>query len=212
MLPVDENRSVYNLNVALGVVRDRLGAVDLREQCRRCDAQYQAQDSGAAVTVTYLNRRYVVMFPDITVSPTEGTDELPLREKILILHYLAQAKGTEPTGKLITYRDLPGGVVYFPTFSKRTTDQLARRFGKEPALLVEASQPLGGREIEYGDTGVVINGFGRVPVILVLWKGDDEFSPQLNLLFDANITDYLESEDVTVLCEVLTWKLMRYSR
>ena len=203
---------MYNLDVAYGVVRDRLAGVDLKEQCRRSDAGYESDDSGVRVTVGYLNRPYIVAFPDLTVSPPEGADELPLREKILVLHYLAQAKGTAPTGKLITYRDLPGGVVYFPTFSKRTTDQLARRFGREPALLVEASQSLGGREIDYGDVGVVINGFGRVPVTLVHWQGDEELTPQLNLLFDANITDYLESEDVTVLCEVLTWKLMRYSR
>ena len=211
-MPVDEDRSVYNLNVALGVVRDRLGAADIEEQCRHSDARYESDDSGARVILEYLNQRYVVKFPDITVSPAEGTDELPLREKILVLHYLAQAKGTAPTGTLITYRDLPGGVVYFPTFSKRTTDQLARRFGRGPALLVEASRTLGGREIDYGDAGVVINGFSRVPVTLVLWKGDEELAPQLNLLFDANITDYLESEDATVLCEVLTWKLVRYSR
>jgi len=209
---VNEDRSVYNLDVAYGVVRDRLATADLEEQCRRSDARHEADDSGTRVTVDYLNRPYVVSFPDMTVAPPEGADELPLREKILVLHYLSQAKGTEPTGKLITYRDLPGGVVYFPTFSKRTTDQLARRFGKEPALLVEASRSLGGGEIDYGDVGVVINGFSRVPLTLVLWQGDEELAPQLNLLFDANITDYLESEDVTILCEVLTWKLVRYSR
>lgn len=212
MLPADENRLVYNLNVALGVVRDRLDTVDLEEQCRRSDAQYRAQGSGASVTVAYLNQPYVVTFPDLSVLPAEGTGELPLRERILILHYLAQAKGSAPTGKLITYRDLPGGVVYYPTFAKRTTDQLTRRFGKEPALLVEASQPLGGREVDYGDTGVVINGFSRIPITLVLWQGDEELAPQLNLLFDSNVTDYLASEDVTVLCETLTWKLVRYSR
>jgi len=211
-LTTDKNRTVYNLDVAFGIVRDRLAAVDLEEQCRRCDARYRARGKGAVVTVTYLNQPYDITFPDLTVSPAEGTGELALRENILVLHYLAQAKGTGATGKLITYRDLPGGVVYFPTFSKRTTDQLVRRFGKEPALLLEASRSLGGRTIDHGDAGVVINGFSRVPVTLVLWRGDEEFTPQANLLFDANITDYLESEDVTVLSEVLTWKLVRYSR
>ncbi len=212
MLPVDENRTVYNLNVAFGVVRDRLSALDLEEQSRLSDSRYESVNSGITVTVDYLGKPYVISFPDLTVLPEGDAHELPLREKILVLHYLAQARGTTATNRLITYRDLPGGVVYFPTFSKRTTDQLTRRFGLEPELLVEASKTLGGREIDLGDTGVVINGFNRVPITLILWRGDEELAPQMNMLFDTNITDCLESEDVTVLCEVLTWKLMRYSR
>ncbi len=212
MLPVDDNRTVYNLNVAFGVVRDRLAAVDLEEQSRLSASRYESVSSGITVTVDYLGEPYVISFPDLTVLPEGDADELPLREKILVLRYLAQAKGAAATSRLITYRDLPGGVVYFPTFSKRTTDQLTRRFGREPGLLLEASKVVGGTEIKLGDTGVVINGFNRVPITLVLWCGDEELAPQMNMLFDTNITGYLESEDVTVLCEVLTWKLVRYSR
>jgi hypothetical protein len=212
VLPADENRTVYNLNVALGVVRDRLTALDIEEQSRLSDSRYESVNSASTVTVGYLGKPYVISFPELTVLPEGNADELPLRERILVLRYLAQAKGTTATNKLITYRDIPGGVVYFPTFSKRTTDQLTRRFGREPELLLEASRTLGGRVIDLGDTGVVINGFNRVPITLVLWHGDEELAPQLNMLFDTNITDYLESEDVTVLCEVLTWKLVRYSQ
>jgi hypothetical protein len=43
----------------------------------------------------------------------------------------------------------------------------------------------------------------------VLWKGDEEVSPNGNILFDANISDYLSTEDVTVLCETITWKLVK---
>ena len=209
---MDKERTVYNLNVAFGIVRDRLAAVDLEEQSRLSDSRYESVNSGITVTVDYLGKPYVISFPDLTILPEGDANELPLREKILVLRYLAQAKGTTATNKLITYRDIPGGVVYFPTFSKRSTDQLTRQFGGEPELLVEASKVLGGRETDLGDTGVVVNGFNRVPITLVLWHGDEELAPQLNILFDTNITDYLESEDVTVLCEVLTWKLVRYSR
>jgi hypothetical protein len=43
---------------------------------------------------------------------------------------------------------------------------------------------------------------------LVLWKGDDELPPQLIILFDANVSDYLEPEDVTVLCEIISRRLI----
>ena len=207
----EESRSVYNLDVAYAQVRERLAASDIEEQCRRSSSEYRRLDSGETATVHYLNQPYLVTFPECKVTPTDNT-ELPLREQILVLHYLAQAKGTAATGKLIPFRDLPGGVVYYPTFSKRTMEPLTRFFGKEPELLIKVCERLGAQPSDMGDTAVIIHAFPRVPITLVLWHGDEELSPQLNLLFDANILDYLETEDVTVVCEIITWRLVGYSR
>jgi len=210
-LSAEKNHSVYNLDVAYARVRERLASADIEEQCRRSDSEYNKQDPGETATVHYLNQPYLVTFPGSKVTPVDGT-ELPFREQILILHYLALAKGTAAANKFVPFRDLPGGVVYYPTFSKRTMEPLTRYFGREPELLVRASQRLGAQLSDMGDTAVTINAFRRVPITLVLWHGDEELSPQLNLLFDANIMDYLETEDVTVLCEIITWKLVGYSR
>ena len=210
-MAADKNRSVYNLDVAYTQVRERLAAADIEEQCRRSGSEYERLDSGETATVYYLNRPCLVTFPECKVSPVDSS-ELPFREQILILHYLATAKGTAATGKLIPFRDLPGGVVYYPTFSKRTMEPLTRFFGREPELLKKVCQRLGAQPSDMGDTGIVINAFPRVPITMVLWHGDEELSPQLNLLFDANILDYLETEDVTVVCEIITWKLVGFSR
>jgi hypothetical protein len=56
---------------------------------------------------------------------------------------------------------------------------------------------------------VTINAFDRVPLTLVLWRGDEEVAPNGNILFDANISDYLSTEDVTVLSETIVWKLVK---
>jgi hypothetical protein len=210
-LSAEKDRSVYNLEVAYAQVCERLASADIEEQCRRSGSEYRRQGSGETATVYYLNQPYLVTFPGNKVTPADGT-ELPFREQILVLHYLARARGTATTGRLITFRDLPGGVVYYPTFDKRTIEPLTQYFGREPELLVRTSQRLGAQPSEMGDTAVVINAFPRVPITMILWHGDEELSPQLNLLFDANIMDYLETEDVTVVCEIITWKLVGYSK
>jgi hypothetical protein len=56
---------------------------------------------------------------------------------------------------------------------------------------------------------VNINAFDRVPTTLVLWRGDEELAPNGNILFDSNISDYLSTEDITVLCETIVWKLVK---
>jgi hypothetical protein len=211
-LPSEQERSIYNLDAAYAIACRQLAKVDIEEQCRRSGAQYQVKDSQKAITIRYLNQPYLITFPDIDVSFIDGVEKVPLREKILILHYFIQAKGTPASNKLITFRDLPGGNIYYPTFTKRTMKPLSDNFGKEPSLLARVCEKVGGRKADYGDIGITIDAFDRVPITLVLWQGDEEFPPQLNLLFDSNITDYLESEDVTVLCETLAWRLIGFLR
>jgi len=208
----ENNRSIYNLDAAYSIARQQLATIDIEQQCRRSGAHYQVKDTQKAVTIRYLNRSYLINLPDIEVSLVDSDEPVPIRDKILILHYFILAKGTPSTNKQITFRDLAGGTVYYPTFTKRTLEPLTNHFGREPALLLKASEKMGSRKADYGDVAIIIDAFERVPITLVLWQGDDEFPPQLNLLFDSTISDYLDTEDVTVLCEILTWRLIGYLR
>ena len=164
------------------------------------------------MTLNYLNEIYRIDVLSGEIAFVDSKTPVPLRDKILILHYFTQAQGTSLTGKQIPYRDLPGGLVYYPTFIKRTIEPLADFFGKNPALLVGVGKMLGARKGEVGNASLIIDAFARVPVNIILWQGDDELKAEVNLLFDANITDYLTSEDVTILCETITWRLVNYAK
>jgi hypothetical protein len=128
-----------------------------------------------------------------------------------MLHYLNCASGTLPKGRLITYRELPEGVTYAENFRKRAIMPLLAAFGRQPERLPEAAESLfGATRGDIGDASVCINAFPRVPVTLVIWKGDEEFPAGANILFDAGISDYLSPEDITVLCETITRALANF--
>ena len=188
------------------------GIDDIEQQCRQSGAQYQMVDSQKTIIIQYLNQSYLITLPHIKVSLVGSDQNVRVIDRILMLHYLITAKGTPLANRLITFRELPDGNVYFPTFSQRTVRPLLNCFGREPALLVKAGEKLGGYKAAYGDTALTINAFRRLPITIVLWRGDDEFAPQGNLLFDATISDYLPTEDIAVLCETVTWRLIRSSR
>ncbi|MGQ9546429.1 MAG: DUF3786 domain-containing protein [Dehalococcoidia bacterium] len=183
---------------------------DMEQQCRKSGAKYIGPRE---IVISYLNRLYHIMLPDVKMSLEDSPDfvgiEVPLRDKILILHYFTLAKGTLATGRLITYRQIPGGINYFPAFSQRAITPFVNRFAKEPEQLTKAAAKLGGHKGDYGDVSVVINALPRVPVTFVLWTGDAEVAANGSILFDANISDYLSTEDVAVLSETITWKLVR---
>jgi hypothetical protein len=188
------------------LAREQLAEMkDLAEQCRKSGARC-VNTSG--VVLSYLNEQYRVTVPDGEISLENSKVEIPLRDKILILHYFIGAKGTPATRKLIAYKQLLGGVSYFPAFSQRAIAPLVRGFGKRPELLVEASSRLGGYKAVQGDVSVTVSAFERVPITLVLWRGDEEVAPNGTILFDANISNYLSTEDVTVLCEAMVRRLV----
>ncbi len=201
-------KSEYGYGLALQLARERIARIDdLRQQCLRSGAKYI--DSPKAVIIDYLNRPYQVTFPEIEVSLAGEREAIPIRDKILILHYFGQAKGTPPSNRKITYKELADGIHYFPVFYKRAIAPIVSHFGKEPSLLLDTARILGGNKTGYGDMAVTLNAFSKVPITLILWQGDKEFSPEGNMIFDSSISDYLTNEDINVLCETIAWRLVR---
>ena len=194
-------------DISYKLAHERLVKInDIKDQCRKSGAKYLEPNK---IVITYLNQPYHITLPEIDIL-LEGSDaKVPLRDKILILHYFTEAKGTPATGKLIAYKQLPGGISYFPAFFKRAINPFVNHFGQNPEILIKVDAKLGGRESDYGDVSVTINAFDYVPITLVLWRGDEELAPNGNILFDASISDYLTTEDVTVLTETLIWKLVK---
>jgi hypothetical protein len=202
----------YGYSLAFKLAGEQLTGVDIKEQCRKSGADYKAVDSGQIVTVEFLNRPYRITLPEVDVSLADSEAEVPPSDKILILHYLTLASGTPLSNKLIAFQELPEGASYQRTFSKRSIEPLVRYFSPKPERLLELAESLGGQKVDYGDVAVKINGFRMVPVTLVLWRGDEEFPPRGNILFDSTISGYLSTYDITVLCDAIVWRLVRALR
>jgi len=210
VLPNQKNYG-YAYEFAYELACEQLAKIEGIEQlCLKSGAQYQMADSQKVIILEYLNRTYQITFPDIKVSSQDNDEEVPIKDKVLILHYLTLAKGIPLTNKLIAFKELPEGSSYFPTFAKRTVKPILNHFGDEPNSLIDTAERLGGHEADYGDVAVTINAFSRVPITLVLWRGDEEFAPEGNILFDSTISDYLATEDITILCETIVWRLIKY--
>ena len=187
----------------------KLASMDLEEVCRKSGAQYVDQNR---VILHYLNRPYWITLPNVEISLEDGEEKVPIKDRILILHYLTQATGAPYTNKLITYGQIEGGKFYCPVFVKRNLEPILSCFGDRPELLVDVAQQFGGQRSNYGDVSVSIDAFPMARIFFIIWKGDDEVPHGGNILFDGNIPGYLASEDVCVLCETLIWRLINLTK
>jgi hypothetical protein len=181
---------------------------DLEEQCRRAGAVCNSTTTGKSILLKYLGLEHSIALPDVDITSGVGATPAALRDKLLMLHYFNTSRGTARSGRQVTFRELPDGPVYFPTYMKRAIKPFTDAFGKEPVRLLAAGAMLGGRQGDAGDASVIIDAFPRIAITYVLWAGDEELPPQGNILYDASITDYLPTEDITVLTESISWKLV----
>ena len=202
--PRDSWQEAWQLAVDLAV--EELAAADLAERCLKSGASWRADEQ--VVEIACMNRSCCLAPPDFEVE-VAGGPEADIRERILLLHYLQKASGSALTGTWMAFSEIPGAQLYLANFQARSGDRLARAFGDEPHRLPEVADGLGGVESDIGDAGVRIPALPRVPVLTVVWKGDDEFPPSGDVLFDSSITDYLPTEDIIVLAEKVVTRLCR---
>jgi len=124
---------------------------------------------------------------------------------ILILHYLKKKLGGLPsvTGEWISFKQLEGGLGYYPAFKKRVIEPILRKYGLNPKAILELVERFGAKRIQAGDVGVLLEPFDGVPVLITLWRGNEEFGPEANILFDKSIKDIFYTEDVVILAEFI---------
>jgi hypothetical protein len=198
----------YGHELAYQIAGEQLAGIkDYAEQCRKSGARYVPAENSAIIS--YLNDSCRISLPDGVITYVDNKAEVPPRDKILILHYFLRASGRPLTGNLITYKELQEGINYYRTFFKRAIEPIVNHFKDSPQKLLETAAVLGGVKSDYGDTAVTLKALPYVPLNIVLWREDGEFPPDGNIMFDSTITDYLPTEDITIICEIIAWRLVR---
>lgn len=138
---------------------------------------------------------------------------VPAKEhvSIIVLHYLIRKLSAVPmpvrSGEWVSFNQIEGGEGYYPTFRKRTIDVILRKYGTNPDGLLDSALRLGARRAGTSDAGLILEPLEGVPIMITVWKGDSEFGPDANILFDRKIADIFCTEDIVVLAEFVTHSL-----
>jgi hypothetical protein len=186
------------------------------------DPDLLASYAGAAVerdekgeprfSLTFLNQDLVSPWPEMTFANRASREDLPVQQQVFLMHYLQGAwnsNGAPVTGSWIAFQEVPDGRFYLDAFMKRAKVPLVKAFGSEPEQLVKiAARAYGAEPSDHGDISVKIRALPLVPIALILWKGDDEFPPEGNVLFDGNISKILSAEDIAWLAGAVVYPLM----
>jgi Domain of unknown function (DUF3786) len=125
---------------------------------------------------------------------------------VLLYHY-SLANPTQERGKLVKFGNLPGGHAYENAFAQRAVQPIERIFCDKPEELIIAARMIGGKLKSFGDASVHIQALPGIPIVYVLW-GANEFPASANILFDESASCFLPTEDLAVLGEFTTQRLI----
>jgi hypothetical protein len=187
-----------------------LKKMDPEERAGKAGGAYRENGGGKEIVIYFFSDPYHIRFPEIGIS-SPSKKAVSLVTRTLLLHYLIRADGSPLRGRWVAYKDIPGGLLYSSVFARRVTEPLVRKFGQAAALFKDSGLKLGGRSGDAGDASFVVQMLPFIPVQYVLWEGDEEFPPSVQLLFDASVDHYLSLEDIVVLGQMTTGRLIHQS-
>ncbi len=130
-----------------------------------------------------------------------------VKEIYCILYGYASSNPVQETSKLISFRKIPGGWLYYKPFTYRALKSIEKAFGSNPEMLVRAGELLGGTRAKIGDSSVKLYSLPLIPITIVIWAETDEFPASANMFYDSSITNYLSTEQIVMLSELTASRL-----
>lgn len=160
-------------------------------------------------TVRLLRDEYTVDMEDKRILSLSCNVSAKDSVSILILHYLVRSLKGLPTitNEWVSFQQLDGGQGYYSAFKGRTLKTILRKYKSKPEALLELTSRFKAKRVQFADIALVFDVFDGVPFVIEMWRGDDEFGPEVNLLFDKSITDIFCTEDIVVLSEFVVHQI-----
>jgi hypothetical protein len=188
------NRVTYE--DAINLAWEDLAGRDLDELSRISGVPFDSEKGH--FVLTFLKDEYHISPSQKTLRSSDGQEVYSFLA-VLLLHYLVNVKDVELTGKLLSFRELEGGDVYYSAFCARAINRIKDEFGENPKILIDIGKRIGAKEGKHGDVSITLDVFPKIPVTVILWEGDLEVEPSSNMLFDSSIKELLPTEDVAVI-------------
>jgi len=161
--------------------------------------------------VPFMDETIAVRVADRTILRPNGS-ELASFKRVLVLHYLLGATAGPASDEWVTFRELEAGRFYLPAFRARAIEVLEPVLGPRPDRLLPAAAPLGGKPMEFGDASASIVVMPKVCMGIVVWAGDDEFAPEVSMLFGRTAAEILPTEDLAVVGGLVASRLAKNVR
>ncbi|MHC4158027.1 MAG: DUF3786 domain-containing protein [Planctomycetota bacterium] len=171
---------------------EQLLKLDTKLTEKRADCHYICEKNQYLLEM--LNKKYVIDLKKREIfSDNPDSEQQPpnFLQQLCLLAYLINSQDLPLAGVLVRAEELPSGQFFFRGLHRLPTEKLKRVFGSCPQRLYEALSHFDAEKRGFGDASIELRVFARVPLTIVIWRGDDEFDARASLLFDRTASSHL---------------------
>jgi len=167
-----------------------LAGKDPEEICRRALCRYDSNKG--CYTLSVWDEDYGI-YPDESkiIRTRDDKSDINTFLGLFIVHYLLTSKAIPISKEWISEKDIPGGVAFFRGPHAIPTYLIEKRYGDNMGGLCNTCEQLDGIPLDMADKAYSFKIAPRIPVAVLLWKGDDEFPAESKILFDRTIVEHL---------------------
>ncbi len=148
-----------------------------------------ATHEGDALKITYMGQ-------EIILNSSGFKDEMEVMDKLLLLMYIKQSGKNTVSGKWVAFRELKDGLIRAESFHGACEISLAKIFEHEGERLLRRLVEMGAEKVEGFSAGqsFTIYPLPRIPFLILLWPGDEDFCAECKMLLDTTATGFLDVE------------------
>jgi hypothetical protein len=188
----------------------------LRRELRNRDPAVLARNTGAQLGdgdegsfhITYWDRTLRVGFPEFMVEDAETGAPVDEKTEQLIIHYFHTADGAGGKDAWVSLAELPDGAFYRHAYQGYSGDHLALELQNDLEFLQKVSLEMSGKPEAFGDVSYSFRVLPRLFLLVVYWKGDEEFPPSAQVLFSDTARHYLPTDICAYLGRLLVDRLL----
>ena len=174
----------------------RLLEMEPSDVCRRSHAEYDADRMLYSIVAFGKTYRVNPATGDIKPAHDPSSAEwahapVSVELGLLILFYLLGAQDVPLSGKWVNEFSLRGGALFFRGPHAIRNSEISDRFGRDIDSFRKVCLKLGAQPVEMGDAAFRFQILPRIPVLVILWYGDEEFEASAKLLMDSTINTHL---------------------
>ncbi|GAX63060.1 L-alanine-DL-glutamate epimerase and related enzymes of enolase superfamily [Candidatus Scalindua japonica] len=171
-----------------------LGGLDPQNVCSKAKVTYDS--SFNIYTLNSFGQAIIVSMAGKTIDSDSKESDLLLNKlgdysRLSILWYLINAKDIAFSKKLVRPENLKGGNIYSKGTHVLPLGRIVDKYGSDIEGFLHRGVEIGSEILNYGDVSLRLFPLPRVPVTIILWKGDEEFSPRADFLFDSTCEHHL---------------------
>ena len=184
----DRNAVEKEREEAMRMLQGRIAQIDLAAAAKRIGADF----AGDRLTLKVLGKNFSVdsrgkLYADIHINAWVAAP---------FFSYVLKAKGLQPSGSWVSFRELKDGKERYPLFQKRCEEPMKKVADSYTDLFDDLVHIFSGRQVAEqfaADISVVLDPLPKVPVMICYWRPEDGLASTLNVFFDETADRNLDT-------------------